>query len=163
MPDLHDTAGERLRADNQRYTTGRRAIVDALAAAEGPLTMQELLDACDGLAQSSAYRNLTVLERNGVVRRLSALDEFTRYELAEAFSEHHHHLVCGTCGRIEDFVMPPSLEASLEAGLDSVAAAHGFGDVTHELDLVGTCGRCSASNTAPPGALSWPGSRRPVR
>lgn len=142
MQDVHDTAGERLRSDRQRYTEGRRAIVTALAAADGPRRVDELIEACTGLAQSSAYRNLAVLERTGVIRRVVALDEFARYELAEDLTEHHHHLVCEVCGRIEDFTIPEPLEADLEHCLDSVAAEFGFDGVGHQLDLVGTCIRC---------------------
>lgn len=142
MSDLHDTAGDRLRADNQRYTDGRRAIVDALAAAAGPMSITELLDACAGLAQSSAYRNLSVLERTGVIRRLVSLDDLTRFELAEELTEHHHHLICASCGRIEDFTMPEHLEADLERCLDSVASTYDFTGSSHQLDLVGTCARC---------------------
>src|SRR3712207_3394066 len=100
-PDAHATASARLRADQQRYTPGRRALVDALAAADRPLTIPELLQADDRLALSSAYRNLTVLERAGVVRRLVTSDEHARFELAEDLTEHHHHLICATCGRID--------------------------------------------------------------
>lgn len=144
MRDVHDTAGERLRVDRQRYTEGRRAIVTALAAAEGPLRVDELLEACTGLAQSSAYRNLAVLERTGVIRRVVGLDEFARYELAEDLTEHHHHLVCEVCGRIEDFTIPEPLEADLEQCLDTVADDFGFHALSHQLDLVGTCARCRA-------------------
>src|SRR5215218_5543332 len=42
--DVHATATARLRADGQRYTTGRRALVAALASTERPLTIPQLLD-----------------------------------------------------------------------------------------------------------------------
>lgn len=142
MRDVHETVGERLRLDKQRYTEGRRTIVTALAAADGPLKVDEVLEACAGLAQSSAYRNLAVLERTGVIRRVVALDDFARYELAEDLTEHHHHLVCEVCGRIEDFTIPDPLEADLEACLDAVATDFGFAGLSHQLDLVGTCARC---------------------
>jgi Fe2+ or Zn2+ uptake regulation protein len=142
MADVHATAGERLRLDKQRYTEGRRAIVAALVAADGPQRVDELLEACAGLAQSSAYRNLAVLERTGVIRRVVALDDFARYELAEDLTEHHHHLVCEVCGRIEDFTIPAPLEADLEDCLDSVASRFGFDGLSHQLDLVGVCDRC---------------------
>ena len=63
--DLHATAADRLRDDGQRYTTRRRALVDLLTAVDQPLTIAELLQRQPGLAQSSAYRNLAVLERAG--------------------------------------------------------------------------------------------------
>src|SRR4051812_29663211 len=98
MPDLHAIASARLRADGQRYSTGRRALIDALHASDRPLSIPELLGSTPDLAQSSAYRNLAVLERAGVVRRIVTHDEFARYELAEDLTEHHHHLICGRCG-----------------------------------------------------------------
>src|SRR5687767_14850736 len=112
--DLHTTAAQRLRADGQRYTTGRRALVTILDEATRPLTIAELLDLDRTLAQSSAYRNLAVLERSGVVHRLVTTDEFARFELAEDLTEHHHHLICSACGSMEDFTVSPQLETSLE-------------------------------------------------
>ena len=62
-----------------------------------------------GLPQSSIYRNLSVLEQAGVVRRVITEDEFARYELTEAFTEHHHHLICSNCGKVEDVTIPGDL------------------------------------------------------
>jgi Fe2+ or Zn2+ uptake regulation protein len=131
-----------LRADQQRYTPGRRALVEVLAGSDRPLTIPELLAADQALALSSAYRNLAVLERAGVVRRLVTSDEHARFELAEDLTEHHHHLICGRCGRIDDFTVSPQLERSLEAALGRVVAATGFRPDHHRLDLVGTCADC---------------------
>jgi Fe2+ or Zn2+ uptake regulation protein len=143
VPDVHATALTRLRADRQRYTGGRRAIVDVLALADRPLTIPELLAAGGDLAQSSVYRNLAVLERAGVVRRLLTHDEFARYELAEDLTEHHHHLICDKCGRVEDFVVPETLETDLDRSLRRVASKHGFVHASHRVDLVGTCASCA--------------------
>lgn len=140
--ELHATAAERLRADGQRYTASRRALVESLAAAERPSTIPELLGAEPGLAQSSAYRNLAVLEQVGIVRRIVTSDEHARFELAEDLTGHHHHLVCGSCGRVEDFTVSPQLERSLESALARVADGTGFAVDHHRLDLVGTCRRC---------------------
>ncbi|MBA3654284.1 MAG: hypothetical protein H0W70_08825, partial [Actinobacteria bacterium] len=59
--DVHAEASVRLSALEQRYTRGRRAIVEALSDAPGPLTVPEILAAGGRgpLPQSSAYRNLT--------------------------------------------------------------------------------------------------------
>ena len=142
-PDLHLTAADRLRADGQRYTTQRRALVDLLVAVDQPLTIPQLLERRPGLAQSSAYRNLAVLERAGVVHRIVTSDEFARYELAEDLTHHHHHLICSSCGEVTDVEMPPSVEHDLEAALDRIAERTGFQVRTHRLDLVGTCPSCS--------------------
>lgn len=141
--DPHATAADRLRDDGQRYTTQRRALVGLLAAVDQPLTIPQLLERQPGLAQSSAYRNLAVLERAGVVHRIVTSDEFARYELAEDLTHHHHHLICSSCGEVTDFEVPPAVEADLEAALARAARRAGFQVRTHRLDLVGTCARCS--------------------
>ena len=70
-------------------------------------------------------------------------DEFSRYELAEDLTEHHHHLVCVSCGSVEDFTVPPAVERSLDRVIGQVTAGTRFTPQTHRLDLLGTCGECS--------------------
>ena len=141
--DLHDLAAARLRGLDQRYTRGRRAIVEVLAGADAPLSIPQLLDCDRSLAQSSAYRNLAELERAGVVHRIVTSDEFSRYELAEDLTEHHHHLICSSCGDVRDFTVPGDLEDELDRALARIAGQHGFAADHHRLDLVGTCSTCS--------------------
>lgn len=143
LADLHPTVAERLRVDGQRYTAGRRRLVELLAAADRPLTIAELLEGDDRLAQSSAYRNLTVLEGASVVRRVVTDDEFSRFELTEDLTGHHHHLICSSCGRVDDFTISPQLEQSLARAFARVAHDTGFEAEHHRLDLVGTCSSCS--------------------
>ncbi|HSP05409.1 MAG TPA: transcriptional repressor, partial [Acidimicrobiales bacterium] len=90
--ELHDIATARLRTTGQRYTTRRRALVEVLDQADGPLTIPPILALARSLAQSSAYRNRAVLEQAEVVHRLVTNDDVARYELAEDLTEHHHHL-----------------------------------------------------------------------
>ena len=141
--DLHATATARLRADGQRYTPRRRALVDLLAEIDQPLTIPQLLEQRRDMAQSSVYRNLAVLERARVVHRIVTADEFARYELAEDLTEHHHHLICASCGDVTDFTVPEAVEQDLEAALAKVAKRTGFKVTDHRLDLVGTCPRCA--------------------
>src|SRR5262245_2604312 len=116
--DLHITVAARLREDGQRYTAGRRSLVDALAAATQPLTIAEITAAA-GMPQSSAYRNLGVLERAAVVHRLVTDEEFARYELAQDLTHHHHHLVCTSCGSVVDVTIPADVESAVERALDA--------------------------------------------
>ena len=140
--DLHETAAARLRQADQRYTRNRREIVSALAATGRPLSIPELLDAHDGLPQSSAYRNLALLEEAGVVRRVLGGGEFARYELAEDLTEHHHHLICSACGTVEDITLPAAVEAEVERALKRAARRSRFTGAYHQLDLVGLCANC---------------------
>ena len=143
MNDLHDTADGRLRAIGQRYTSGRRALVDVLASAGRPLSIPDIVDAAPEVPQSSVYRNLTVLDQAGVVRKVQGGDEFSRFELAEDLTRHHHHLVCVSCGSVDDYTVPPQFERTMARALDEVAAETGFRPQFHRLDLVGVCARCA--------------------
>ena len=140
---LHETVARLLHAQSQRLTPARAYIVDILDAAPGPLTIPEILAVGDGLAQSSVYRNLVVLEDAGAVHRLATTDDFARYELTEVLTEHHHHLVCSQCGRVEDLPATPAVERSVAAAIDQAARRAGFRTEHHRLDLVGVCARCT--------------------
>lgn len=131
-----------LRQAQQRYTKGRRALIAVLRTLGQPATIPQILDADEGLAQSSVYRNLTVLEDAGVVTRIVTNDEFARYELAEKLTEHHHHLICNACGDVTDFSLGNRTEANLDRALHEVADRLGFTVEGHRLDLVGVCNDC---------------------
>ena len=141
--DLHETAHGRLRTIGQRYTSGRRTLVDVLASAGRPLSIPDILSAGRSVPQSSVYRNLTVLEQARVVRKVQGGDDFSRFELAEDLTRHHHHLVCVSCGSVDDYTVPPQLERTMALTLDEVAAETGFQAQFHRLDLVGVCARCA--------------------
>lgn len=139
---LHDDVADHLHAAGQRYTRGRRELVEALRDVEGPMTLPQILEIRPTLAQSSAYRNLAILEEVGVVSRIITHDDFARYELAEHLTEHHHHLICSTCGDVSDFSLQPKVEADLERALARVAHDVDFTVETHRLDLIGRCPAC---------------------
>ncbi|MFP5320427.1 MAG: Fur family transcriptional regulator [Acidimicrobiia bacterium] len=140
---LDDDIATRLRAADQRYTRGRRRLVAVLRDGEGPMTIQQVLDADRGLAQSSVYRNLAILEEVGAVTRIVTRDDFARYELAEDLTEHHHHhLICEGCGDVSDFSLAPGVETELDRALRAVARRTGFAADGHRLDLLGRCASC---------------------
>lgn len=140
--ELHAEAHDRVRRSGQRYTPNRRALVELLARAERPLTIPEILRRRRQLAQSSVYRNLSLLEQAGVVARIVTSDDHARYELAEDLTDHHHHLICTRCGRVDDFTVTESVEDALERTIASVETTTGFRPERHRLDLLGTCTDC---------------------
>jgi Fe2+ or Zn2+ uptake regulation protein len=113
-----------------------------LSGADRPLSIPEILLSTSGLAQSSAYRNLSVLENAGVVIRVITTDEWARYELSEAIMGHHHHMVCSVCGAVADVRIPDDIEHTLDEALEAVAQRAGFSMVHHRLDVVGVCKTC---------------------
>jgi Fe2+ or Zn2+ uptake regulation protein len=139
---VHEAVAPRLRAVGQRLTSNRRALLDALTAAARPLTIPEILDVRPDLAQSSVYRNLVVLEEAGVVHRVVGTDEFARWELTEDLAGHHHHLICASCGRVEDVPASAGLERSVAAAAAAITRTTGFRTQHHRLDLVGVCESC---------------------
>jgi Fe2+ or Zn2+ uptake regulation protein len=142
IDELHATVATRLRRVGQRYTTGRRALIEAIVDAERPVTTAELVAAKPTLPQSTTYRSLALLEQAGVVHRVVGTDEYTRFELSEELGGHHHHLVCVSCGGVEDFTPPARFEKSVATVIDAVSEAAGFRVETHRLDLLGTCAAC---------------------
>jgi Fur family transcriptional regulator, ferric uptake regulator len=141
--ELHDTVERRLRRGGQRYTGQRRRLVEILAGAGHPLAIADILRGHPDLALSSVYRNLVDLEQAGLVRRVLADDEHGRYELAEALTGHHHHLICQGCGRVRDLPLPAAFERALDRTLDREARHAGFAEVGHRLDLIGLCADCA--------------------
>ncbi|MGE3449164.1 MAG: Fur family transcriptional regulator [Microbacteriaceae bacterium] len=141
---IHDEVVVMLRRADQRYTTGRRRLVDALLAGGGPLTISQILSHDNRLAQSSVYRNLVILEQVGAVTRIVTRDDYARYELTERLTDdHHHHLICTSCGAVSDFSLTRQSETRLDEALRRVARSTGFKAEAHRLDLVGTCATCA--------------------
>jgi len=140
--ELHRAVAARLSEHDQQYTANRRAVVDALVAAGGPITLPELLATDATLAQSSAYRSLATLIESGIVRRLVHVGDHALFELDEHLTEHHHHLICETCGTVVDVTLPDRVERTMDDAFDAVASAAGFAPSHHAVDIYGTCTHC---------------------
>jgi len=138
---LYKEVAARLIAAGQRFTANRRTIVDSLSQGDRPMSIPEILSATQ-LAQSSVYRNLSVLEAAGVVTRVITTDEWGRFELSEELTGHHHHLVCSKCGGVSDVTIPDDVEHDLDSALLTLAQRAGFELSHHRLDLVGVCSNC---------------------
>jgi Fe2+ or Zn2+ uptake regulation protein len=141
-PEVHTEIALRLAGLDQRYTPLRRALVETMAAAGRPLTVPEILATSPELPQSSAYRNVTALIEAGVARRVTGTDDHGRVELAEDLSHHHHHLVCASCGKVDDVRPSPRLERALADAARAAADELDFDVVEHRFDLVGVCADC---------------------
>jgi Fur family ferric uptake transcriptional regulator len=143
--DLHEVVQTRLRRVDQRYTPGRRAIVELLVSVGRPVSIGDIADGLPELPRSSAYRHLVDLESAGLVRRVAAGDEFARFELAEDLTEHHHHLVCIECGKVVDVTLSAEFESNVSRTVDELAVREGFEPHSHRLDVLGLCASCRRS------------------
>lgn len=127
-----------------RYTRGRSKVVERLARADGPRSAAELHEDLGGAVPlSSLYRSLAVMSDAGVLAPHHGIKGVTRYELAESFAGHHHHLVCENCGAVDDVELASEKEETLEQLVAQVAASGGFVATGHALEIDGTCSACS--------------------
>ena len=126
-----------------RNTRQRAALVEALRAAEGFRTAQELHDELRSrgsrIGLTTVYRNLQALADGGTVDALRNAEGEAMYRLC-ATDAHHHHLVCRSCGTSVEIA-----NDELERWADRTARAHGFTSVTHTAELYGICASCFRS------------------
>jgi Fur family ferric uptake transcriptional regulator len=78
-----------------------------------------------------------------VVRRLVHLGDHALFELSEHLTEHHHHLICESCGIVLDVILPDGVEAAMDSTFDEVATSLGFAPLHHVVDIYGTCATCT--------------------
>ncbi len=94
-----------------------------------------LLDSGEEVGLATIYRVLTQFEQAGIVQRLHFEGGNSVFELNEG--EHHDHIMCIKCGRVEEFV-----DETIEARQKAIAAEHGFTMTDHSLHIYGLCPEC---------------------
>ncbi|GAA4045427.1 Fur family transcriptional regulator [Nonomuraea soli] len=91
---------------------------------------------------TTVYRALQALADGGMVDVLRTDDGESVYRACTTDS-HHHHLVCRQCGSTVEVAGP-----DVERWAEAVGAEHGFTEVTHTVEVFGTCAECSVSRTS---------------
>ncbi len=139
-----DEALQRLRDATGRSGGARRVVVEFLGTQGCCVSAQELHDALRArgarVGIASIYRTLDGLDELGLVQRVDLGDGLSRFERADPHGEHHHHLVCGDCGKVEPFEDP-----ALEAAIAGIAGGRGYDVAAHDVVLRGACGDCRAA------------------
>ena len=144
LEDPRDAIPRLLARRGYRITAPRRAVLEALATSQAPRTVAQLHRALAGERVNlvSVYRTVKLLCDVGLVRATDAAQGQRRYELAEPFTAHHHHLICRRCGQIEDLdgcLVDPDVLVRLGR---RVRQSHRFRVTDHELRFFGICRRC---------------------
>lgn len=123
-----------------RATRQRAAVIALLDTVEEFRSAQELHDELrhrgENIGLTTVYRTLQTLAAAGLVDAVRTDTGEAVYRRCAA-PHHHHHLVCRGCGA--------AVEVSgreVEAWAADIAAAHGFSDVSHTIELFGTCTEC---------------------
>ncbi|HYH83613.1 MAG TPA: Fur family transcriptional regulator [Longimicrobium sp.] len=143
-PPVRPTPAEifqRLSRDGHRITSSRRAVIQALHAAGGAVTVRELHEALGRDADLvTVYRTLGWLAELRVARKLATGGGAERFELTGE-GEHTHHLCCRGCGRV--FTVPACpLDAAV---FNRIRREHGFHVSDHAVTFHGTCADCSTA------------------
>jgi Fur family ferric uptake transcriptional regulator len=137
-----DDALQTLSDAGYRRGGARRTVVELLGRQNCCLSAHEihalLRRARRPVGIASVYRALDALVDLRLVKRVDAGDGIARYEPASADGEHHHHLVCRDCGKVEAFS-----DTRLERAIDRVAGGLGYSVDEHEVVLTGACADCS--------------------
>ncbi|MFZ2804116.1 MAG: transcriptional repressor [Patescibacteria group bacterium] len=130
-----------LKAGGHRLTPSRQGIIELLSTAKQPLTPAETLEslAKKGIAADkvTVYREIAFLQGQGILVPIQLNDRSKRYELAEL--EHHHHLVCLNCDKVEDVDVADDFGAAEKA----IKKQTGFSVQRHSLEFFGTCANCT--------------------
>ena len=122
-----------------RQTRQRTAVKAALDGRDDFMSAQQLHDLLrhqgESVGLTTVYRSLQGLAEAGEVDLLVTDDGETVYRRCSP--EHHHHLVCRSCGRTVEITGP-----AVETWADAVAREHGFSDISHTLEVFGLCAEC---------------------
>lgn len=123
-----------------RATRQRAAIIALLDVVDEFRSAQELHDELrrrgENIGLTTVYRTLQSLSAADLVDMVRTDTGESVYRRCAA-RDHHHHLVCRGCGS--------AVEVSgreVEAWAAEVAQSHGFSDVSHTIELFGTCADC---------------------
>jgi Fur family transcriptional regulator, ferric uptake regulator len=131
-----------LEAAGYRRGGARESVVELLGRQNCCVSAQDIHDrlrkARRPVGIASVYRALETLAELRLVKRVDAGDGIARYEPAASDGDHHHHLVCRDCGKVEAFS-----DSRLERAIDRVADGLGYAVEEHEVVLVGACADCS--------------------
>ncbi|WP_285114816.1 transcriptional repressor [Leifsonia sp. fls2-241-R2A-40a] len=127
----------------KRNTWQREAVREALTSTEGFISAQglhlSLHEAGSPIGLATVYRALSDLAAEGDADSLQSPEGESLYRACT--TGHHHHLICRNCG------LTVEIEAdAVEEWARQAAAAHGFTQAQHVVDVFGLCAACTAKS-----------------
>jgi Fur family ferric uptake transcriptional regulator len=131
------TANSQARGRSTRQRTAVSSLLDEVEDFRSAQDLHDLLkQRGESVGLTTVYRTLQALADAGEVDVLRTQDGEAVYRRCS--QGHHHHLVCRACGRTVEVEGP-----AVERWAGRIASEHGFTDVSHELEIFGTCGPCT--------------------
>ena len=131
-----------LEKNHLKQTRQRELILQTFLEANRHVTSDDLYQAVrkehSNIGYTTVYRTMKLLVEAGLATERHFDDGITRYEIEQ---EHHDHLVCIKCGKIQEFECE-----EIEERQNEVAADHGFEILRHRHELYGHCSSCRESD-----------------
>lgn len=129
----------RITSRGRRLTDQRLVVAEALVTSREAVSAQQLHEGLrrhhPRLALATVYRALEAQVESGMARRLERTGHVSAYVACEP--DHHHHLVCVRCQRVEDLD-----DTILKPVLRGITERHGFAVEHERLDFYGLCSSC---------------------
>jgi len=135
---MHTEAKTLFKNKGKSFTGVRIVIVDILKSAKSPLTPKQILSLITLKKPDLAtiYRNLSLMESLGIINSVDLGEGFKRYEINRPES-HRHHILCRSCGKIEDIE-----GCGLQEMEKKIFRKIGFKIEKHHLEFFGVCAVC---------------------
>jgi Fur family transcriptional regulator, ferric uptake regulator len=126
-----------LRHKGHRYTIQRQEILNVLTKIPQSVfqVYESLIKSGIDIDKVTVYRTLDYFTELGIVGKIQFQEKVTKYELIES-GEHHHHLVCNKCGKVEDI---PLNDEDL---INKIGLQSNFKIISHSLEFFGLCHQC---------------------
>jgi len=142
--DVLENFKKLLKSNNLKYTTQRELILKTIYDNNGHFTPEDIYNLLKKdyptvkLGIATVYRTLTLLEDALIVSSISFGTQGKKYEFG--LKEHHDHLVCLSCGGIEEF-----FDETIEIQQEKIAKKFNFKMTNHTMKIMGTCSACLAT------------------
>ncbi|HHD81274.1 MAG TPA: transcriptional repressor [Campylobacterales bacterium] len=132
-----------LKTNKLKFTKQRELILEIIYNNNGHFTPEDIYNLIKKtypavkLGIATVYRTLTLLEESGIVSSISFGVQGKKYEFG--LTDHHDHLVCMECGKIEEFI-----DETIEKQQEKIAKKYNFEMRDHIMKIVGICQACQA-------------------
>ena len=144
MSDWTQHAQRELEREGYRMSGPRSAVVETLDDLGCSVTAKEIADRLHDrgrdIGVASIYRALELLDKLRLTRRVDAAEGVALYEPVGPSGEHHHHIVCDTCGQVSAFE-----DSALERAIERLASRVDYAIDAHDVTLRGECPECRAT------------------
>lgn len=134
----HDCKDE-LHEVELRATPARIALMNLFESSEKPLDVQTMIEYLEErdikTDPATVFRIINMFTEKGLTRQIQLQEGKSRYELAA--NPEHHHLVCNTCGDIQDIS-----DCNIEVLESHIEKKKNFKVISHSLEFYGICSNC---------------------